>query len=45
MIKDGVIRKMTGVLDNGQLLYPTEGTPQGGDLNTDQQHLSALCAE
>ncbi|WP_245843493.1 reverse transcriptase domain-containing protein, partial [Niastella vici] len=38
-IKDGVIRKMidkwlkAGVLDNGQLIYPTEGTPQGGTIS------------
>jgi RNA-directed DNA polymerase len=38
-IKDGVIRKMidkwlkAGVLDNGQLVYPTEGTPQGGSIS------------
>jgi len=38
-IKDGVIRKMidkwlkAGVLDNGQLVYPTEGTPQGGTIS------------
>lgn len=38
-IKDGVIRKMidkwlkAGVLENGQITYPTEGTPQGGTLS------------
>ncbi|AEW02263.1 group II intron reverse transcriptase/maturase [Niastella koreensis] len=38
-IKDGVIRKMidkwlkAGILDNGQLVYPTEGTPQGGSIS------------
>jgi hypothetical protein len=38
-IKDGVIRKMidkwlkAGVLDNGQLVYPIEGTSQGGTLS------------
>lgn len=38
-IKDGVIRKMidkwlkAGVLGNGQLMYPTEGTPQGGAIS------------
>ena len=35
-VKDGVIRKMinkwlkAGILENGQLSYPSEGTPQGG---------------
>ncbi|WPQ62549.1 reverse transcriptase domain-containing protein [Chitinophaga sancti] len=34
-IKDGVIRKMidkwlkAGIFENGQVMYPTEGTPQG----------------
>lgn len=38
-IKDGVIRKMidkwlkAGVLENGQVVYPTEGTPQGGTIS------------
>jgi RNA-directed DNA polymerase len=38
-IKDGVIRKMidkwlkAGVLENGQIEYPTEGTPQGGSIS------------
>jgi retron-type reverse transcriptase len=38
-IKDGVIRKMidkwlkAGVLENGQVAYPTEGTPQGGTIS------------
>jgi RNA-directed DNA polymerase len=38
-IKDGVIRKMidkwlkAGVLENGQIAYPTEGTPQGGTIS------------
>lgn len=38
-IKDGVIRKMidkwlkAGVLESGQLSYPTEGTPQGGVIS------------
>jgi group II intron reverse transcriptase/maturase len=38
-IKDGVIRKMidkwlkAGILENGQVIYPTEGTPQGGSLS------------
>lgn len=38
-IKDGVIRKMidkwlkAGVLENGQLEYPTAGTPQGGTIS------------
>ena len=38
-IKDGVIRKMidkwlkAGVLEDGQLSYPTEGTPQGGSIS------------
>lgn len=38
-IKDGVIRKMidkwlkAGVLENGQIRYPTEGTPQGGTIS------------
>jgi group II intron reverse transcriptase/maturase len=38
-IKDGVIRKMidkwlkAGILDNGQLVYPIEGTPQGGTIS------------
>ena len=38
-IKDGVIRKMidkwlkAGVLENGQITYPTEGTPQGGTIS------------
>jgi len=35
-VKDGVIRKMidkwlkAGILENGQVIYPKEGTPQGG---------------
>ncbi|WP_222838160.1 reverse transcriptase domain-containing protein [Chitinophaga pinensis] len=38
-IKDGVIRKMidkwlkAGILENGQVVYPTEGTPQGGSIS------------
>jgi group II intron reverse transcriptase/maturase len=38
-IKDGVIRKMidkwlkAGIFENGQVTYPTEGTPQGGSLS------------
>lgn len=38
-IKDGVIRKMidkwlkAGVLEEGQVKYPTEGTPQGGTIS------------
>jgi RNA-directed DNA polymerase len=38
-IKDGVIRKMldkwlkAGILEEGQLSYPTEGTPQGGSVS------------
>ncbi|MCP4181578.1 MAG: group II intron reverse transcriptase/maturase [bacterium] len=38
-VKDGVIRKMinkwikAGVLENGQLSYPSEGTPQGGVIS------------
>jgi len=38
-IRDGVIRKMidkwlkAGVLENGQVMYPTEGTPQGGTIS------------
>jgi len=38
-IKDGVIRKMidkwlkAGVLENGQVEYPAEGTPQGGTIS------------
>jgi len=38
-IKDGVIRKMidkwlkAGILENGQVMYPTEGTPQGGSIS------------
>lgn len=38
-IKDGVIRKMidkwlkAGVLENGQVEYPREGTPQGGTIS------------
>lgn len=38
-IKDGVIRKMidkwlkAGILEEGQLTYPTEGTPQGGTIS------------
>jgi RNA-directed DNA polymerase len=38
-IRDGVIRKMidkwlkAGVLENGQVTYPTEGTPQGGTIS------------
>ena len=37
-IKDGVIRKMidkwlkAGILEEGQVVYPTEGTPQGGSI-------------
>jgi RNA-directed DNA polymerase len=38
-IKDGVIRKMidkwlkAGIMENGQVSYPTEGTPQGGSIS------------
>jgi RNA-directed DNA polymerase len=38
-IKDGVIRKMidkwlkAGVLEDDQVVYPTEGTPQGGTIS------------
>ncbi|GAA3953346.1 group II intron reverse transcriptase/maturase [Chitinophaga oryziterrae] len=38
-IKDGVIRKMidkwlkAGILENRQVIYPTEGTPQGGSIS------------
>jgi RNA-directed DNA polymerase len=38
-VKDGVIRKMidkwlkAGVLEDGQISYPTEGTPQGGTIS------------
>lgn len=38
-IKDGVIRTMidkwlkAGILEEGQLAYPTEGTPQGGTIS------------
>lgn len=38
-IRDGVIRKMidkwlkAGVLENGAVSYPTEGTPQGGTIS------------
>lgn len=38
-IKDGVIRRMidkwlkAGILEEGQLEYPTEGTPQGGTIS------------
>jgi len=38
-VKDGVVRRMidkwlkAGVLDEGQLLYPETGTPQGGVLS------------
>lgn len=38
-VNDGVIRKMidkwlkAGILDDGQLSYPTEGTPQGGIIS------------
>jgi RNA-directed DNA polymerase len=38
-IKDGVIRKMidkwlkAGILEDGRLAYPTEGTPQGGSIS------------
>jgi RNA-directed DNA polymerase len=38
-IKDGVIRKMidkwlkAGILENGQVMYPTEDTPQGGSIS------------
>jgi len=38
-IKDGVIRKMidkwlkAGVLENDEVSYPTEGTPQGGSIS------------
>ena len=38
-IKDGVIRKMidkwlkAGILEDGQVAYPTEGTPQGGTIS------------
>jgi RNA-directed DNA polymerase len=47
-IKDGVIRKMidkwlkAGILEEGRLEYPTEGTPQGGSiaLRTHSQTLS-----
>ncbi|MCP4103039.1 MAG: group II intron reverse transcriptase/maturase, partial [Lentisphaerae bacterium] len=38
-VKDGVIRKMldkwlkAGIFENGQLSYPSEGTPQGGVIS------------
>ena len=38
-IKDGVIRKMidkwlkAGIMENGEIAYPTEGTPQGGTIS------------
>jgi len=38
-IKDGVIRKMidkwlkAGILEDGQVMYPVEGTPQGGTVS------------
>jgi len=38
-VKDGVIRKMldkwlkAGILEKGQITYPTEGTPQGGIIS------------
>ena len=38
-VKDGVIRKLidkwlkAGILENGQLSYPSEGTPQGGIIS------------
>jgi RNA-directed DNA polymerase len=38
-IKDGVIRKMidkwlkAGILEEGRIAYPTEGTPQGGSIS------------
>ena len=38
-IKDGVIRKMidkwlkAGIMENGEISYPTEGTPQGGTIS------------
>ena len=38
-IKDGVIRKMidkwlkAGILEDGRIEYPTEGTPQGGSIS------------
>ncbi|MBW8687906.1 hypothetical protein [Chitinophaga rhizophila] len=38
-IKDGVTRKMidkwlkAGILENGQVMYPTKGTPQGGSIS------------
>jgi RNA-directed DNA polymerase len=38
-IKDGVIRKMidkwlkAGIMENGQVKYPEEGTPQGGTIS------------
>jgi len=38
-IKDGVIRKMidkwlkAGIMENGQVSYPDEGTPQGGTIS------------
>jgi RNA-directed DNA polymerase len=38
-IKDGVIRRMidkwlkAGILEDGQVAYPTEGTPQGGTIS------------
>ena len=38
-IKDGVIRKMidkwlkAGILENGQVMYPTEGAPQGASIS------------
>jgi hypothetical protein len=47
-IKDGVIRKMidkwlkAGVLENGQVVYPTEGTPQGGTI-APRTHPQTLC--
>ncbi len=50
-VRDGVLLRLigkwlnAGVLEDGNLSYPDEGTPQGeGDFTTAGEHLSALRA-
>jgi len=46
-VRDGVIRRLigkwlhAGVLDRGQLSYPTEGTPQGGVMTPRTQKITS----
>lgn len=50
-VRDGVIRKLidkwlkAGIMEDGRLSNPTQGTPQGGsDLSFAGQYLSSLRA-